>query len=154
MVKSIQRQGTGGVVPVLRFTKAQYDWDITTTSVTDMTPTAANAFVESARFQYAVPAEERTKQAAEETKRAAEETKREAEVTKREETLAKHQTFRHIFVFAAVIAGLGVVALRENSGASVAALVAVLGGIYVVDRAIDRWKSKALPKGEEPKQLE
>jgi hypothetical protein len=136
-------------------------------TVLDMTPPAAQAYVEVARLTHAVPAEERTKQAAldvrraeEETKRAEQETKRAQEETKQNEELTKrtaitalHETIRHALVFVAALVAIIVIAIIAPEGEKakwIAATVAVLGGVYgVVQTAktiVDRPK-KRLPPG-------
>jgi hypothetical protein len=83
----------------------------------------ATAITEVAKYQYAVPAVENTKQEAERTKQYAEGTK------------------QHGITFLAVFCGIGALLYRPNpNGMALVGLVAVLGGVYSLNRWIDSRK--------------
>ena len=78
------------------------------------------ALTEQARFQYAVPAEEATKQAAEATKRE------------------KVATYRHFVTAVAVALAIGGACYNEKAGPWLAGIVAVLGGWVVLTKYLDK----------------
>lgn len=149
---------------VLLVGKLDYQfYDVTHRSIEHVTPEAAAVRVEEARLMYAVPAEERTKQAAEETRRAAEETKRAQEETRRarqetrraeeetrraeEETKRKkEETAQFTRLCAVVCVAIVVAAIQTSAAWAIAAIVSVLAGAdYLKNRLTKRPPS--LPSG-------
>jgi hypothetical protein len=110
----------------------------TTHIIHDMTPAAAHAQIETARQTHAVPAEESTK-------REVERTKQEVEVTKRFGQLSK----QHYAVVGATLVCAVLAYLNREAGPTLAAMVTVLGGIYLGGRYFD--KRQLPPKSDEGK---
>ncbi len=103
------------------------------TLLTDMTPVAANAKIEIAKQQYAVPAQEHTKQ--------------EVEITKR----TKQLTVQHVVVGGVVSLCAVLAFLNSNSGAYLAAMAAVMGGVYGVSLYVNKTTPKLPPKEDDTK---
>jgi hypothetical protein len=131
--------------------------EFTDRRVVDMTPAAMNAAIESARLTYAVPAEQKTKQAGQETEQAKEKTAQAKEETsrKKEETAQKKEdtaqlTRLYVLVGFAVVACI--VASRlgcsDTAVGAIAGIMAILTGGDQVNRIIVS-RRKALPPKKE-----
>lgn len=104
---------------------SRLDVNQTNTTVLDMTPVAAEAAKEIARFTSAVPAEEKTKQ---------------------EMVRVKHETLRYGIAAVCVLAGIVVAGVVPAASWPIGLIVTVLGGGAVAPTIIDRLKAPRGPQ--------
>ncbi len=90
-----------------------------------VTPVTADAMKEMKRYEFAVPAQEATRQAVERT---------------------KQEYTRYAAMTVCVLAALVAVCLMPTAGGAIAAIVAVFGASAAVDKLLEKFK----PKGKAP----
>lgn len=114
----------------------------------DMTPTAAEAHKEITRLQYAVPAEEATKQAVQVTAQAVQVTEQAKQTTSQVAVRATEATRRQLvqYGFTALCVGGGFYTLHvtPDAGPYVVGIVAVIG----VGQAVTKWIEKKRSGGD------